>query len=347
MNATDDVVIVHPPEEVVKTSMLVVLAGFCLLISVVFLAIFSWAAHGEREGKADIFGKRITVREVAERYKAAWTPGKFWPRDAFEHTKKTKEGSPLFKIVWTFLMAWFICAAFYLIVIGFAPTIEIFREVAHLRAAACASAAFCLCAVWPVLFRIGSEKKDVTTGIAVSASSGEEGKGDGAAEGVPMGNSVHSNTKRVFLWASCVLLLFASTFAVASSAILQAWTLPGPQYGTLIFLGPGYGLFAGWLLFATSLNLTVAISYDSYPSGTLPWPETRTDYTHRGSLWPPTLALIIGGIAVLCIDPAIPFPLFIGIFLFTPRQKSHLAASLICVLAIGVASVLVALERNE
>ena len=57
--------------------------------------------------------------------------------------------------------------------------------------------------------------------------------------------------------------------------------------------------------------------------------------------------VIIAGIAVLCTDPAIPLPMFIGIFLFTPRQKSHLAASLICVLGIGVASVLVALERNE
>ena len=82
------VVIMHPPEAVVKTSMLVVLGGFFLLFAVIILATFSWAAHGERDGKPDVFGKRVTVREVAERYKAAWTPGKFWPRDAFSTPRR-------------------------------------------------------------------------------------------------------------------------------------------------------------------------------------------------------------------------------------------------------------------
>ena len=90
---------------------------------------------------------------------------------------------------------------------------------------------------------------------------------------------------------------------MAGSATLRAWTLPGPQYGTLLWLAPGYGLFAGWLLFAAALNLSVAISYNSYPSGTLPWPETRTEYTHRGSLWPPVLSLVIAVIAVLSRRP--------------------------------------------
>jgi len=54
------------------------------------------------------------------------------------------------------------------------------------------------------------------------------------------------------------------------------------QYGTLIWLAPGYGLFAGWIVFATALSCSVAISYNSYPAGTLPWPETRTEYTPEG-----------------------------------------------------------------
>ena len=49
-------------------------------------------------------------------------------------------------------------------------------------------------------------------------------------------------------------------------------TRPAVRHAHL--LGPGYGLFAGWLL-AAALNLSTAISYNSYPSGTLPWPETR------------------------------------------------------------------------
>lgn len=340
MNATStgNVVIMHPPEVVVKTSMLVVLGGFFLLFAVIILATFSWAAHGERDGKPDVFGKRITVREVAERYKAAWSPGKFWPRDAFEHTKKTTEGSPLFKVVWTFLTGWYVCMSFFLVVVGVAPTIEIFREGAQLRAASCAAAALCLCAIWPILFRVGSEKQS-----AASSADDEDEKIVTAPVSLP----TRSKAKGVFLWVSFALLLIAALFAVAASAILQAWTLPGPQYGTLLFLGPGYGLFAGWLLFAAALNLTVAISYASYPSGTLPWPETRTQYTHRGSLWPPMVSLVIAGIAVLCLDPAMPLPMFVGIFLFTPRQKSHLAASFVCVLGIGVTAVLVVLRRGE
>ena len=143
------------------------------------------------------------------------------------------------------------------------------------------------------------------------------------------------------------VLLLAAILAVAGSALIQAWTLPGPQYGTLLFLGPGYGLFAGWLLFAAALNLRTAISYNSYPSGTLPWPETLTEYTHRGSLWPPLISLIISLIAVLIPDPAIPLPMLIAIFLFTPRQKSHLAASAVCLLGIVVATVLVLWKRSE
>ena len=350
------VAIEHPPEEVVKTSMLVVLAGFALLGAVILLALFNWASQGERNGQPDVFGMRVTVHEVAERYKAAWSPGVFWPRDAFMHTKKSDVGSPLFKIAWTFLVAWFVCVAFYLIFAGSISAIEVFREKAHLHAAMCVAAAFCLCAVWPVLFRIGSrselhpdpaeEEGDVAVAAATTTTTTTTTT-TASKSTAPLAVSTHSKTKEAFLWISFVVLLVAAIFAVAGSALIQAWTLPGPQFGTLIFLGPGYGLFAGWLLFATALNLRVAISYNSYPSGTLPWPETRTEYTHRGSLWPPALALVIACIAVLIPDPAIPLPALIALFLFTPRKTSHLAASAICLLGIVVAIVLVVWKRSD
>ena len=387
---TDEVIVIeHPPEEVVKTSPLVVIAGFAVLGGVTLLALFAWASQGERNGQPDVFGKRVTVREVAERYKAAWSPGVFWPRDAFMHTKKTHEGSPLFKIVWTFLTGWFICLAFYLIFAGAISAIEVFREEAHLRAAMCVAAAFCLCAVWPVLFRIGSRsernpeptdeanananaktqntKPSKTTdnaniisltlgGLFSPPNQAEDDDGDGKRNNnsnaivkstVPLTGPRHSATKEIFLWISFGVLLLAAILAVAGSALIQAWTLPGPQFGTLLFLGPGYGLFAGWLLFAAGLNLRTAISYNSYPSGTLPWPETRTEYTHRGSLWPPILSLVISLVAVLIPDPAIPLPMLVAIFLFTPRQKSHLAASAVCLLGIVVATALVVWKRSE
>ena len=55
-------------------------------------------------------------------------------------------------------------------------------------------------------------------------------------------------TKGIWLWIAFVVLALAWVLALAAAAQLQAWTLPGPQYGTLLFLAPGYGLFAGWLL---------------------------------------------------------------------------------------------------
>ena len=98
-----------------------------------------------------------------------------------------------------------------------------------------------------------------------------------------MGTSTHSKTKEVFLWLSFgVLFLAAMLRGGRVGADRRRGRCPGRSTARCIFLGPGYGLFAGWLLFAAALNLSTAISYSSYPSGTLPWPETRTEYTHRG-----------------------------------------------------------------
>lgn len=335
--AVEEVVVIeHPPEDVVKTSMSVVLAGFSLITGLLILVVFLWAARGEKDGKPDAFGKRIKVKDVSEKYKAGWFPGKFWP-SAKEHSYKRDKGSPLYRAVWFFLIAWFFVAGFYLVLAGAISAIEVYREAEHLRAAACVSAALCLCASWPVFFRIGTHAK-----------------GEGPAPTAPADPSAplpraepFNTTKGVFLWIAWAVVTLAAMLATAGSSILRAWTLPGPQYGTLLFLGPGYGLFAGWLLFAATLNLSVAISYSSYPSGTLPWPETRTKYTHRGSLWPPTLALVISGIAVLSYDPAMPLPMLVGILLFTPRQKTHLAASLVLLLGMLVAGWLVFSERTD
>ena len=322
--AIEEVVIEHPPEDVVKTSMSVVFAGFCLIIGLLILVVFLWAARGEKGGKPDAFGKRIKVKDVSEKYKAGWFPGKFWP-SAKEHSYKTDKGSPLYRAVWFFLIAWFFVAGFYLVLAGAISAIEIFREAEHLRAAACVSAALCLCASWPVFFRIGTHAK-----------------GEGPTPTAPADPSAplpraepFNTTKGVFLWIAWAVLTLAAILATAGSSILRAWTLPGPQYGTLLFLGPGYGLFTGWILFATALNCSVAISYNSYPAGTLPWPETRTTYTHRDSLWPPFVALILLLIAIGNLDPAIPLPMLIAVLFFTPRHVTHLVA---CgMLALGVA----------
>ena len=331
------VVLEHPPEAVVKTSVSAALAGLCLIGGVIILAIFNWAAQGEKDGKPDVFGKRVTVREVAERYKAVWTPGKFWPRDAHAHTMKQRESYGLYKVVWMFLTAWLGCSGFFLLFAGLLPSIEVFRESEHLRAAACVGAALCLCAVWPIFFRVGSTSESEVEELTQQAK--EDMLSDPTHTAFRIGS--RSKTKELFLWLSFALLLIASAFAIAGSAVIKAWTLPGPQYGTLLWLAPGYGLFCGWIVFATTLNLNIAISYNSYPAGTLPWPETRTEFTHRDSLWPPFVALVLLIIAVSIPDPAIPVPMLIAVLFFTPRHVSHLVACGILGLGVAIAGYLV------
>lgn len=336
------VVIEHPPEPVVKTSMSAALGGLCLIGGTLLLALFNWASHGEKDGKPDVFGKRVTVREVAERYKAAWTPGHFWPRDAFAHTKKRDETYPLYKYIWMFLIAWLGCSGVFLVFAGLLSSIEVFREGEHLRAGACIGAALCLCSVWPVFFRVGSTSESEVEELTQQAK--ENVLADPSHTAFRIGS--RSKTKELFLWLSFGLLLLASGFAIAATSVLRAWTLPGPQYGTLIWLAPGYGLFTGWIIFATALNCSVAISYNSYPAGTLPWPETRTEYTHRDSLWPPFVAIILLSVSIGALDPAVPIPTLIALLFFTPRHLSHLVACGICLLAIGISGWLVSVERG-
>lgn len=335
--AVEEVVVIeHPPEQVVKTSTSVVLAGFCLIVGLLILVVFLWASRGEKDGKPDAFGKRITVKDVSERYKASWFPGQFWP-SAKEHSHKRDKGSPLFGAVWAFLIAWFFVAGFYLVLAGAIPAIEIFREAEHLRAAACVSAALCLCAAWPVFFRIGTHGKGGKSAPSATAD-----------PSAPLPRAEPFNTtKGAFLWLAWAVVTLAAILATAGSGILRAWTLPGPQYGTLLFLGPGYGLLAGWLWFASALNCSVAISHASYPAGTVAQPDGDTSYTHRSSIWPIVIAVVLLVASLSAGDPAIPAPALIALFFFTPKRMTHLIAAFLCVASIAVATLGVLSERSD
>lgn len=295
----------HPPETVVKTSLAVVLAGFCLLCGLLLLCLFLWASRGG--SKKDAFGKHVTIHEVSERYKAGWTPGKFWP-SAKNHSEKN-DGSPLFKVVWSFLIAWLFASGVYLMLAGALNSIENFREQAHLQAAGLVAASLCLCGLWTLFFRVGSSRATVE---------------------VP--EKKFNKTKGVFLWISWGVLFLAAVLSSVACATLQAWTLPGPQFGTLLFLAPGYGLFCGWLWFASALNCSIAISHASYPSGTVAQPEGDTSYTHRASIWPILIALLLAFVAASATDPAIPIPAFVALFFFTPKYTTHIVASVLCLL---------------
>ena len=332
------IVIEHPPETVVKTSMNVVLAGFCLIAGLVILCLFLWASRGAKKGKPDAFGKFVTIREVSEKYKSGWTPGAFWPSDK-EHSYKTGKGSPLFKAIWTFLIGWLFLSGFYLVLAGAISSIEVFREDEHLQAAGCVAAALCLCASWPIFFRIGSHAK------GNGAAPQPEEKVDPTA---PLPREEPFNTsKGTFLWIAWAVLFLAAILATAGSSTLKAWTLPGPQYGTLLFLAPGYGLFAGWLWFASALNCSIAISHASYPAGTVAKPDGDTSYTHRPSLWPIFIALLLILVANSATDPAIPVPTLIALFFFTPKNMTHLLACVLCLVAIALPTLAVLAERDD
>lgn len=339
MTLEDVPTIEHPPEDLVKSSAGVILAGFLLLASVLILASFSWASRGQGpDGRPDLFGKMVTVRQVAAPYRSSWSPGQFWPSKA-AHSKVARsheEGSPVFGPVWYFLTAWLAMSGVYLIFAGAITQIEVFREQTHVRAAGCAALACCLCAIWPVIFRIGSHAPEphLSGKQQVEQFNRQRSAVDktAAAPGV-------DRTKGVWLWIAFVVLALAWLLALAAAAQLQAWTLPGPQYGTLLFLAPGYGLFAGWLLYATFLNLGVAMNFDSYPDGVREVPaEGNTAYINQGSFWPLVAALIVVVCSVLIPDPVQPLPMAVALLLFTPRYYTNLGAVALCLLGSGLAA---------
>jgi hypothetical protein len=327
----------HPPEPLVESSPAVILGGFLILAGVLILAAFMWAARGRSEdGQPDPFGKMIKVHEVAAEYHTSWSPGAFWPsKEAHGKSAEEGHGSPIFKVVWRFLLAWLAMSGFFLVLAGAIPAIEVFRQEDHVRSAGCAALACVLCAIWPVLFRIGSRMKPAQPKSSAQRVAMFNANSSGTSFVVP----AVDKSKGVWLWISCVVLVFAWSLALAAAAQLQAWTLPGPQFGTLILLAPGYGLFAGWLLYAAFLNLGVAMSFDSYPEGTRAMPAGgNADYIHRGSIWPVLAALILLASAVLVPDPVQPLPMAVALAFFTPRYRTNVVAVLICVGAVAFAT---------
>lgn len=327
----------HPPEDLVESSSGLILAGFLIVGAVLILAAFNWASRGKGEdGRPDVFGKMVTVQQVSAKYQTSWAPGRFWPSKESHGSSAenaTSEGSPVFRYVWMFLIAWLGISGFFLILAGALTEIEVFREESHVRAAGCVALACCLCAIWPVLFRIGSHENTIAKSGAQQVMMLKVDRNN-KAFAVPS----LDKSKGVWLWISFVVLGIAWLLALAGAAQLQAWTLPGPQFGTLILLGPGYGLFAGWLLYATFMNLGVAMGFDSYPEGMRAMPTGGdAEYIHRGSYWP----LIASGIVALCAviipDPVQPLPMAISIALFTPRYRTNLGAVVVCLIGSAVA----------
>ena len=132
------------------------------------------------------------------------------------------------------------------------------------------------------------------------------------------------------------MLVVAWILALAATVQTRAWTLPSPQYGTMIFVAPGYGLFTGWLLYAASLNFGVAYCSDSCPDGVRAVPKDSNGYAYRGSPWPIAVAAIASICAFAIPDPSQPIPLVVALLFFTPRYRSNLWATAVGLLGIGL-----------
>lgn len=333
-------------EAVVTTSSRVVLAGFILVVFVLILVAFIRGGRGERNGKRDAFQMRVTIAEITGRYLTTFTPRKFWPSPCDAQAKnlenfKARAKSMLYSVVWIFLLAWLFCAGVFLIIAGSAETIEVFREDSHFVAAVCVSAALFLCGVWIILFRMGSQTQEA---LKAAVEANNRVGGDERAAGDPLAPSKYARSpefdgrKRAWLWIAFFVLLVAWLLALSATINIRAWTLPGEQYGTLFFLGPGYGLFTGWLAFATTLNFGIALYAGSYPDCTKPPPDDALPSKAYKPSWVPAFSafFLMFLPAVIIPDPAQPFLMVVALVFFTPRFSPNLFAAGIGVVGVAL-----------
>lgn len=343
----------YPGEHVVATSTSMVVAGFVLLLGVALLAVFIWMGRGEQDesGTPDLLGSRVTIGEIAARYRTTWSPSKLWV-SIQEHQKRSHEGSIVYAIAWGVLLVWLAMTGVFLIIAGAAETIENFREQQQMDAAVYVSIALGICAAWIPIFRIHSKsdrevvrfQEDIDV-LRIDQKIAHDAKGVDTRARRP-GHSELGRGKSAFLWLGFVMLVVAWALALSATVQTQAWTLPSPQLGTLLFVAPGYGLLTGWLLYAASLNFGVAYCADSCPDGVKAVPEGANKYAYRGSAWP----VVVAAVALICAlavpDPSQPVPLVLALLLFAPRYRSNLWAAAVGSLGIVLGVLRVWDERS-
>lgn len=338
-----DTAAAYPGEHVTATSMRIVVAGFVLMLGVAILAVFIWMGRGEQNdsGRPDLLGSRVTIREIASRYRVTWSPSKLGV-SIHDHQKPDAAGSVVYGIVWGFLLIWLFMTGVFLVIAGVADTIENFREQRQLNAAIYVAIALVICAAWIPIVRIHSKSdKEIRELQAMTFRKRVDEKIAGDPNGIDPKARLpdHSDLekgKEHFLTVGFVMLCVAWALALAATVQTRAWTLPSPQYGTMLFVAPGYGLFTGWLLYAASLNFGIAYCAGSCPDGVRAVPEGANGYAYRGSTWP----IVVATIALICAfaipDPSQPVPLVLALLFFTPRYRSNLWATAIGLLGVGL-----------
>ena len=343
----------YPNEHVIESSYLTVIGGFVLLLGVMLLIFFVWFGRGERDdsGKPDLFGSRVSVQEIAARYRTTWSPGTLWP-SIQEHQKVVlptgeRTRSWIYTIAWVFLCVWLLWTGIFMIIAGVAENIEVFREEQLLSAAICVAVALFLCGLWIVIFRINSlsrkeceELKQQIANIRCDEQIACDPRGVDPRAPLPDQYDLEHG-KSAYMWVGFYMLVIAWALALAATVQTRAWTLPSEQYGMLLFVAPGYGLLTGWLLYAAALNFGSAYCADSCPDGVRAVPEDAGDYAYQGSKWCVLVAIIAAICASSVPDPAQPVPLVLGLLLFTPKYSQNILAILIGLfgIAIGVVHV--------
>jgi|MDSW01.1.fsa_nt_gb hypothetical protein len=357
------------PEEFETISGNAIGGGLFLLFGLAVLGLVLLLGGGSQPGRpVDRLGFSISVKEVASDYKLTWSPRKRLncaPRP--KAGENDDGGSILYTIVWGFLGVWLTMSAIFLILAGCIREIEVFRAQIHLFSAAMVMISLMLCAAWTIVFRLGSFTKQEKAAWRAAVQEGEENEkrvdqldpeqkdarphyfanASGQFDDI-------NNKRRIWLWIAAIVLGVAWLLATVAAGSLGAWTLPGEQYGMLLFFGPGYGLYAGWLLFAFSLSGTIAVRAQSFPDGVSSPPKPTTthgtdniDHVYPPSYVPVVFCALGALIAIASRDPAQPVPALIALCLFAPiKLKPNIYAAVICGVGIVVAAVLVWLKRS-
>ena len=358
-----DVLVAYPNERVVNYSSNAIVAGFVLILCVCLLALMVWAGRGERrvrgaEGSTDLrdydadwLGKRVKISEIAGRYRTTWAAGSLWP------SKETHQlppppgggGSFVYTFFWVALGVWLFWTGVFLVFAGAIEEIEVFREDQLLSASICIGVALLLCAAWIVLFRLPFismiERRFFEEQLQRYRMDARANSDPNVADPTaPFPDPEHGKSQ--WAWVSFWILVAAWILATVACAQTSAWTLPSEQYGMLIFVAPGFGLFAGWMLYAASVNFGVAYSAGSYPDGVPPVPVEGGKYAYRGSVWPIAVAGIAAIVALAGAEPAHPVPTVVALLLFTPRYWENIAAALLGLLGIALGVYRVWQERQ-
>ena len=358
-----DVLVAYPNEHVVNYSSNAVIAGFVLILCVCLLGLMIWAGRGERrvrgvEGSLDLrdydadwLGKRVKISEIAGRYRTTWAAGSFWPSKETHQLQPEPGGGGSFAYTffWFFLGIWLFWTGVFFVFAGVIEEIEVFREERLLSATICIGVALLLCAVWIVLFRLPFISKverrffDAQLQRFLEDARANNDR-QAASPTAPLPDPEHGKSQ--WAWVSFWVLAVAWVLATVACAQVSAWTLPSEQYGMLVFVAPGFGLFAGWMLYAASVTFGVAYSASSYPDGVPPVPVEGGKYAYRGSVWAIAVAGIAAIVALAGAEPAHPVPTVVVLLLFTPKYWENIAAALLGLLGIALGVYRVWQERQ-